>query len=55
MPKISAPCHTKGIPLPILTSAENLRQIKQEYGWNAFIAKSVDAAAFIAAVQENLL
>jgi CheY-like chemotaxis protein len=48
---------TQGIPVLILTSAENPREINRcyEYGCNSYITKSVDATAFIAAVKENLL
>jgi CheY-like chemotaxis protein len=48
---------TKRIPVLILTSAENPGEINRchEYGCDAYITKSVDATAFIAAVQENLL
>jgi CheY-like chemotaxis protein len=48
---------TSGIPVLMFTSAENLREINRcrEYGCDAYITKSVDATAFIAAVQENLL
>jgi len=48
---------TSGILVLMLTSAENPREINRchEYGCDAYITKSVDATAFIAAVQENLL
>jgi CheY-like chemotaxis protein len=48
---------TKGIPVLIFTSAENSREISRcrEYGCDAYITKSADATAFVAAVQENLL
>jgi CheY-like chemotaxis protein len=47
---------TKGIPVLILTSAGNRRERDRcnEYGCDAYITKSVDATAFIAAVQDNL-
>jgi CheY-like chemotaxis protein len=48
---------TKAIPVLILTSAENPREVNRcyEYGCDAYFTKSVDAAAFIAAMQETLL
>jgi CheY-like chemotaxis protein len=54
--KIKSDPNAKGIPVLILTSAENAREINRchEYGCDAYISKSVDTTAFIAAV-ENLL
>jgi CheY-like chemotaxis protein len=48
---------TRGIPVLILTFAENPREINRcrEYGCDSYITKSADTAAFIAAVKENLL
>ncbi len=54
MLEIPAPCKTKDIPVPILTSAENRRETNEDVR-NAYITKSVDETAFIQAVQENLL
>jgi hypothetical protein len=56
MLKIPAPRKTTHLAHSVmLTSAENFRAIKHEYGWDAYITKSVDATAVIAAVQEHLL
>jgi CheY-like chemotaxis protein len=47
---------TKRIPVLMLTSTRNLREVDQcrQYGCNAYVTKSADATAFIAAVRENL-
>jgi CheY-like chemotaxis protein len=47
---------TRGIPVLMLTSAQNPREVKRcyAYGCNSYITKSVDATAFIEAVQDNL-
>ena len=47
---------TRRTPVLMLTSSENPREIDRcyEYGCNSYITKSVDAAAFIEAVRENL-
>ncbi len=54
--QIKSDPRTRGIPVLMLTSTENVREINRcyEYGCNCYITKSVDATAFIEAVQENL-
>jgi len=54
--KLKSDPKTEGIPVLVLTSAENPREINRchEYGCDAYITKSMDAGAVIAAVQEHL-